>query len=287
MKNFLRIGLVLVLMVASKVEAAPLSAELVMSGGRTWRGTLLKRDGEWIEFSTGVSARPIRLGASTIEKINYDVELNLDRLLELKENREFDQLISSLNEVLKPFEPYGDIPSNLTRYRALLMELYFLTEDFDQTLTYAKQIEADAGDDGEAVENAQTYQALALIESGRSDEADALMSRLGWLDDLGEDSDPKQLFLGAKLMSVKKDFNRAMELVAYVIAFNSQNTEWMQPAELFCAEVYTELGMYESAEEVIRQIELLYPNTPEYDKSIILKEKVMEMRALQALEQNS
>ena len=287
MKRFLRVILVCSLVATISIEAAPLPAELVMSGGRTWSGSLLKRDGDWVEFSTGVSARPIRLGVNTIEKINYDVNLNLDRLLELKENREFDRLISSLNDVLKPFEPYGDIPSNLTRYRSLLMELYFLTEEFDKTLSYAEQIEGDAGDDEATVENAQTYQALALIESGRPDEAEALMIRLGWLSDLGEDSDPKKLFLGAKLMSEKKDFSRAMELVAFVVAFNSQNTEWMQPAELFCAEVYLELGMYDSAEEVIRQIELLYPDTPEYDASISLKEKVVELRALQALEQDS
>ena len=48
-----------------------------------------------------------------------------------------------------------------------------------------------------------------------------------------------------------------------------------------------ELGMFDSAEEVIRQIELLYPDTPEYDASISLKEEVVEMRALQALEQDS
>jgi len=287
MKRFLRVILVCSLVATISIEAAPLPAELVMSGGRTWSGSLLKRDGDWVEFSTGVSARPIRLGASTIEKINYDINLNLDRLLELKGNREFGQLISSLNDVLKPFEPYSDIPSNLTRYRSLLMELYFLTEEYDKTLSYAEQIEADAGDDEATVENAQTYQALALIESGRPNEAEALMNRLGWLSELGEDSDPKQLFLGAKLMSVKKDFSRAMELVAFVIAFNSQNTEWMQPAELFCAEVYMELGMFDSAEEVIRQIELLYPDTPEYDASISLKEEVVEMRALQALEQDS
>ena len=101
---------------------------------------LIKRDGDWIEFSTGVSARPIRLGASTIEKINYNVKLNLEQLLQLKEDREFERLISNLNQVLAPFKDYQDIPSNLTRYRALLMELYFLTEEYDQALAYASQL---------------------------------------------------------------------------------------------------------------------------------------------------
>ena len=258
-----------------------------MSGGRAWKGQLIKRDGDWVEFSTGVSARPIRLGASTIERINYNVKINLEQLLQLKEDREFNRLISNLNQVLAPFKSYQDIPSNLTRYRALLMELYFLTEEYDQALAYATQLVSDGGDDVALVENAQTFQALSLIESGRSDEAEVLMDQLGWLGELREDSNPKQLYLGAKLMSVKEKYNQAMELIAYVIAFNSQDTEWMQPAELLCAEIYMELGMLDSAEEVIRQISLLYPNTAEYDASLILKEKLVELRAIEALETDS
>lgn len=287
MKKGVLYFLIVAMGLTGSIQAAPLNVELIMSGGRAWKGQLIKRDGDWVEFSTGVSARPIRFGASTIERINYNVKINLEQLLQLKEDREFNRLISNLNQVLAPFKSYQDIPSNLTRYRALLMELYFLTEEYDQALAYATQLVSDGGDDVALVENAQTFQALSLIESGRSDEAEVLMDQLGWLGELREDSNPKQLYLGAKLMSVKEKFNQAMELIAYVIAFNSQDTEWMQPAELLCAEIYMELGMLDSAEEVIRQISLLYPNTAEYDASLILKEKLVELRAIEALETDS
>ena len=287
MKKGVLYFLIVAMGLTGSIQAAPLNVELIMSGGRAWKGQLIKRDGDWVEFSTGVSARPIRLGASTIERINYNVKINLEQLLQLKEDREFNRLISNLNQMLAPFKSYQDIPSNLTRYRALLMELYFLTEEYDQALAYATQLVSDGGDDVALVENAQTFQALSLIESGRSDEAEVLMDQLGWLGELREDSNPKQLYLGAKLMSVKEKYNQAMELIAYVIAFNSQDTEWMQPAELLCAEIYMELGMLDSAEEVIRQISLLYPNTAEYDTSLILKEKLVELRAIEALETDS
>ena len=287
MKKGVLYFLIVAMGLTGSIQAAPLNVELIMSGGRAWKGQLIKRDGDWVEFSTGVSARPIRFGASTIERINYNVKINLEQLLQLKEDREFNRLISNLNQVLAPFKSYQDIPSNLTRYRALLMELYFLTEEYDQALAYATQLVSDGGDDVALVENAQTFQALSLIESGRSDEAEVLMDQLGWLEELREDSNPKQLYLGAKLMSVKEKYNQDMELIAYVIAFNSQDTEWMQPAELLCAEIYMELGMLDSAEEVIRQISLLYPNTAEYDASLILKEKLVELRAIEALETDS
>ena len=123
------------------------------------------------------------------------------------------------------------------------MELYFLTSEYKQALIYAEQILADEFNDEDiAVQNAQTYQALAFIESGQFQKAEDLMNKLGWLDNLNEDSNPKQLFIGAKLMKVKEQYSNAMNIL-HVIAFNSQNTEWMQPAELLCAQIYIELGM--------------------------------------------
>ena len=66
------------------------------------------------QFRSGVSARPIRLGASTIEKVNFDIKLDIDKLLKLREDRKFDILISNLKKTLTPFDDYKDIPSNLT-----------------------------------------------------------------------------------------------------------------------------------------------------------------------------
>jgi len=127
---------------------------------------------------------------------------------------------------------------------------------------------------------------LTLIDAGRSDDAEALLSKYGWDQDISDDAAPEKLYITAKLMSLKKEYNQAMELVAKVIAFNSQDPQWMQPAELLCAEVYTELAMYESAEEVIRQILLLYKNTPEYDQAQELKLRIEQLRAEQELNEN-
>ena len=82
-----------------------------------------------------------------------------------------------------------------------------------------------------------------------------------------------------------------MEFVAKVIAFHSQNPDWMQPAEMLCAEIYTELGasntnMYNSAEEVCREILMLYPDTPEFDKAKQLKIRIEKLRAEQKLKES-
>lgn len=268
--------------VAGIAEAAPLKAELIMPGGRSWKGSVVSRDGDWIEFSTGTGGKPIRLGANTIDELVFEVKLDADKLYEMNQNREYERLITTLKRVLEPFTEYSDIRSNLVRYNSLLMELYYKTADYESAISIASKIVKDDRD-AKLQEKSRIYHALSLIDSGRSAEAEALMSEYGWDGELGADASPEKLFISAKLLSMKKDYSGAMELVAKVIAFNSQDPEWMQPAELLCAEVYTELGMYDSAEEVIRQISLLYKNTNEDDLAQKLKIRIEGLRAEQEL----
>lgn len=280
-KTILSLMLIGTFAVAGMAEAAALKAELIMPGGRSWKGSIVSRDGDWIEFSTG--AKPIRVGASTIEELVFDVKLDAEKLNEMNRNREYVTLIATLNRALKPYSAYNDIPSNLARYNALLMELYYKTGDFDQAIAIASEIVADDRDP-KLQEKSRIYHALSLIDAGKSAEAEALMVKYGWDGELGADTAPEKLYITAKLLAMKKNYSAAMELVSKVIAFNSQDPDWMQPAELLCAEVYTELGMYDSAEEVIRQISLLYKDTNEDDLAQKLKIRIEGLRAEQELD---
>ncbi len=286
------LGLVLAgVLLAEGVSAASVKAELVMSGGRSWKGFIVGRDGDWIEFQTGNAPRPIRLGANTITELIFEVNLDEDRLMELKNNLEYQRVITALEKAVAPFAEFSDIPSNLTRYNALMMELNYLIGAYDKSLTISSKI-AEDDRDPELQEKGRVFQALALIDAGRADEAAALLGKFGWDEEIATDeAAPEKLYIAAKLEVLKNDYSQAMEFVAKVIAFNSQNLQWMQPAELLCAEIYTEMGatnpiMLDSAEEVIRQISLLYKNTLEYDKAQELKVKIDAMRAELELKEN-
>ncbi len=274
-----------VLLAGSLVEAKPLAAELIMPGGRSWKGQIVGRDGEWLEFTTAKSTRAIRIGISTVQELRFDVKIDAEKLLEMKKNREFDRVIAALEKVLEPYSEYSDVPSNLTKYNALLMELYYRTQKFDESLKVSSKIAKDDRDT-DLQEKARMYQALALIDAGRSEKAEKLLSEYGWDGDLSGDTSPDKLYITAKLMTLKKEYSKAMELVAKVIAFNSQDPDWMQPSEMLCAEIYTELGMYDSAEEVCRQILMLYRDTPEYDKAGLLKIRIEKLRAEKELAGN-
>ena len=109
--------------VGSFAESFP--AELVVGNGKVWKGTIIKRDGDWIEFSKANSARPIRVGVRTVKKLNFNVNLDAEKVLEMIRDRQFDRAIKEIDDALAPFSEYSDIPSNLTRYNLKLMELLY------------------------------------------------------------------------------------------------------------------------------------------------------------------
>ena len=284
-KSILCLALSCVFMMGVVSEAASIKATLMMPGDKSWEGSIVGRDGDWIEFSTGKSPRPIRLGASTIKELIFDVKIDQEKLNEWNQNREYERIISALDRAMAPFAEYSDIPSNLSRYNALLMELHYKTKNYDKTLEFAERLASDDRDP-ELQEKSRIYQALALIDAERPDDAEKLLTKYGWNEGLSNDAAPEKLYITAKLLTLKKQYAEAMELVAKVIAFNSQDPDWMQPAELLCAEIYTELGMYDSAEEVIRQISLLYKNTNEDDLAQQLKIRIEKLRAEKELNES-
>lgn len=270
------------LLAAGLVEAKPINAKVVMGADRSWSGSLIGRDGDWVEFQKLGAPTPMRLGASTIKELVFEVDIDLKDLSSKMKNREFEQIIRALNKALKPFAEYSDIPSNLTRYNAVLMEMYYRNQQYEKAVALAEKIVKDDRDPA-LQEKSRLYHMLALIDAGKSAEAEAQRGKYGWDAELSNDAAPDQLYIAAKLKVLNEQYSEAMEYVAKVIAFNSHDLSWMRPAEMLCAEVYTELGLYDSAEEVCRQIEFLYKDSQEFDKAQQLKLEIDRLRAEQKL----
>ena len=263
----------------SHAESFP--ARLVMGNGQVWIGQIIRRDGNWIEFNKNNAAQSVRVGASTVKELKFKVALDAEKVSRMIQDRAFDEAINAINGAIAPFDEYSDIPSNLTRYKSILMELLYRTGKYDDSLAISSEIAKD-GRSLELQEKARVYQALALVDTGRIKEIEALFSEYGWeLEPTGDDVAAEKLYIAAKYMVLKKEFNRAMEYAARVVAFHSQDPDWIQPAELLCAQVYTELGLYESADEVCREILLFYKDTPEFDEATRLKIKIEKLRAEQ------
>ena len=114
-KPILILTLASALLFTGYAQAKPLPAELLMGNGRSWKGQLVRRDGDWIEFQAGTAAKPIRIGANTVKELKFDVDIDADKISEMMKNRQFERVIKTLSKSIEPFAEYSDIPSNLTR----------------------------------------------------------------------------------------------------------------------------------------------------------------------------
>ena len=276
-RTILTAAVAALLMTADTGRAAPLKAELVMGTDRAWQGKIISRDGDRIEFMRDGSNQPIQIGVNTIKSLNFSVRVDGDRISKLMDAREFDKVIEIVSSMLEPFAEYKDIPSNLTRFEAALMELYYYAKEYEKSLALSEKIVSDDRDPA-LQSKAQIFQVLALIDSGAAEAAQKLVNQYGWNQDSTKETPPEELYIKAKLMMMNSEYRPALLEAAKVIVFHSQDPDWMQRAELLCAELYTELGMYDSAEEVCRQILLLYRNTPEFDEANLLLARIEKLR---------
>jgi len=265
-----------------RVVAAPqpIPVEWKLRGGDVWTGYLYGREDDWIILKRPQDEKPVRVGASTIKELTFKIKLDLDNVRKLAEEERYTDLITLLKKKLGRLNDFADLPTNLAPYNRYLMEAYYHVGDYNKALMIASRF-ARKSDDLELREKSRTFQILSLISLGKLFRAQALVGEYGWKD-FPEDKMPaEKLYILARLKELEKKYTEAMLYTAKVIAFHSQEIEWMQPAELLAAELYVKLKRYDSAEEVCNEIELLYKNTPEYAKAIKLKFKIKKLRGQQ------
>ena len=282
--------LAMLLLAGVSAEAKMVQARITV-GTKTSDGIIISRSDDLITFRAPAMSGNISYPADAIKAVVFPVEVKADAVNKLRESRNYEQLIILLESALKPFQDYSDLPSNLAQYQNLLMELYYRINDYDKTLSYASQL-SKVDHFPELQRNAIIYQGLSLIGADRIPEAEALFDAQGWNSDMPDDAPAEDLYITAKFLSMKKDYIKAMETVSKVIAFHSQDQDWMQPAELLCAQIYTDMAeankdrvYLDSADEVIRQITLLYKDSDEAEQAQKLKRRVDGLRADMALDE--
>ena len=145
-KNYIMIILTF-LIFTFNVEA--ISAELIFSGNKSMKVTNLERvkTSEKDSLKMVRNGMPVGIRVSSVEKINFDVQLEIEKLIELKEDREYSLLINKLNSSLQPYESFEGIPSNLTKFKSLLIELYFLEKNYDKVIALANNIIENSEDE--------------------------------------------------------------------------------------------------------------------------------------------
>jgi len=264
------------LLVSATVESKQVEAKVTI-GKKTFAGMILGRTGDLLNFRLAGQTGSVSWPADAIKEVEFPVEIDEVIVRDLSEKRLYDELVPMLETAISPFKEYSDLPSNLALYQSMLMELYYKLGDYDNTLRYAEML---AKDDRSPKQQRESliYQGLSLIEQDRFDEAERLFAEHGWTDELADDAPAEDLYITAKFLAMKGEYAKAIEVAAKVVVFQSQNPDWMRPAELLCGEMYAELGMLDSAEEVVREIMLLYKDTDEAEQARKLKVRIAKLR---------
>ena len=161
--------------------SAKVTAELVLSGGRTWQGTLLERDGDWIEFMPQSAVKSIRFGVQSIEQINYDLALSVSEWMSLQEEGDSALIIDTLESILRPLQPYEDIPSNVIEYQQLLMKTYYKVASYDRVVSLAEAV-MHGVDDVDAAQEAEIFNVLARIALDDQEGVSTYFEEATWLD---------------------------------------------------------------------------------------------------------
>ncbi len=265
------------LMLSGMAEARQVAAKLTV-GKKTYEGMILGRSGELLNFRPNGSTGTLSWPSDAVKWVKFPVKIDAAVVKELFEKRLYNELIPLLEAGIAPFSDYNDLPSNLAEHQAMLMELYYKVKDVDNTIRYAQMLAKDDDIDPELKRKCLIYQGLSLIDADRFDEAEQLFSDHGWTEELADDAPAEDLYITAKFLAMKGEFTKAIEVAAKVVVFNSQDPDWMRPSELLCAEMYMEMGLLDSADEVIREITLLYKNTDEAEQAQKLKIRVAKLR---------
>jgi tetratricopeptide (TPR) repeat protein len=263
--------------------AKPVEARVTV-GSKTSNGYFISRNQDLITFRIIGMGGDVSYPADAIKQVEFPVKVDEAAVGNMIQNRMHEQLAATLESAMQPFLEYSDLPSNLARYQGVLMELYYKVENYDKCMSYASKLMKDERDP-ELQRKATIYQGLALLGAGRLEEAEALFDAQGWSGEMNEDAAAEDLYTTAKFLFMKQDYNRAIETAAKIIAFHSQDPDWMRPAELLCAEIYMGMAQaqknpvfLDSADEVIREISLLYRDTDEADEVQNLKLRVDALR---------
>ena len=246
----------------------PLQAKLTRADGRAWRVFLTGCTAEQLMYRLEKSPVEKTLPLSDVQSILIKLpKLDLEALRARLRAADYGGVISVLEPVVLAAGPYMAVSNNATPAFALLTKAYLRDGEPTKARDAAAQLllSQDPGLKRSALE----ITAQAALEAGDLTAAKSGLEKM---------KDPAaKLYLTARIQRAEQQSKKAMQTVVELIASHPNNMEWMPQTETLCAELYIDLGMLESAAEVARQVEVLYPRSEFKVEAKALREKIKQL----------
>ncbi len=240
-----------ILLAARCVTAAqPLNATLTRDDGRAWRVVLIGCDTNQLTYHLENDSTPKTLPLPQVQSLEIKLpQLDLRELNARLVSADYQGVVAELEPAVGDAAPYMVVPNNAVDAFALLTKAHLRSGEVKKALDAATYLQAVKDPELKAV--AADTMAQAVLELGDLAAAKQQVERL---------SDPAAaLYLTARIQRAEQQSKDAMQTVIELIASHPNDHNWMPQAEYLCAQLYMDLKMLDSAAEVARQVQVLYP----------------------------
>jgi hypothetical protein len=257
MKHLLSISLIFSLLTGMAMGAGPVDVRLKIRGKKTYSGTLSGLEAGSVLFQPSGAPNPVRIPNAQIESVRFPVEReDVEQIKRSFDQGDYDQVAEKSAAVLAPFLAYITLPSNLTPLCQQGMIASYWIGNYERVDTLSKTLAKVPGDE-ELAHDLRFYNGLMLLETGGFQALETVLKSPA-ADGVYPQDSAARLYIEARLLQQKKEYNSAIRTAALLMALHSGEADWMAKAELLCAELYFQLEMPESAQAVLAAINEFY-----------------------------
>ncbi len=244
---------VLLMLGCATVAQAQYAAKVSMQNGNSFVIKKLNIKGERLYSDDGKASTSVSL----ITAVEFRFSgINLSMCEKMFRSGDRKSLEGLLNQYVSPVVPYSYLPGNLGEYMVWMLRAEFWNGNQSAAV---KTIEAlREMDDPEWVKTANLYFVVLLLEQGNVADAKSLFEGVV---DPEHFSVPMAEYIRAKLAIAVGEHRSAMQYIAQILAFHSDDAEWMAPATALELEVYQASGQLEKAQVVAQELMMAYPGT--------------------------
>jgi tetratricopeptide (TPR) repeat protein len=242
------------------LAAEPVKAKVRLQSKQVLDVELTGRDGATVLCREPGKTTEIGFSARDIAWVEFEMGPQGRRIEEQLVAQEFKEAAAALTLVLKPLYPYLDLPSDLPKQAAQLMQLLLRTGQYDEAIPTSYLIQRFTKDD-DLKRQAQAYRVVAFLELGRLNSAIPELKQLGNVTRKEPNVMAPYFYAQATLQILQTNWAAAHQSAAQIVAFQPRNFEWMPAGLYLSAKCYGGTGKFDVAEQIIAEINTAFPKT--------------------------
>jgi len=229
------------------------AAKITINTGNSFVVKKLNIQGDRLYSDSGQASTSI----SVIESVEFRFAgINLKMCESMFRSGDRKALENLLNQYVSPVVVYSHLPGNLGDYLVWLLRVQYWNDNpsgagktIVQLRKMANARQADA---------ANLYFTLLLLDQGKTDNANTVFATVVNPEEI---SVPMAEHIRGRLAIERGDYRQTMQHISKILAFHSNEIEWLPPATALEARVYQETGQLKKAESVAKELIMAYPGT--------------------------